>query len=247
MVWLGARSRVACGPNSPWVRLACGSLSISSILFPSLARAPAKWWQVEVLPTPPFWFRSTMETAGINAPLPGEGSGGPPAAPDEQPRGRRTSRGRAGPSLPIGNRADRRTAFSLPGEGRCQGGDLMGTGAGGFPGKRSGGPSGRDRPPTPPADALHFPGKEQPRSGNACPPRRRLTGPAPPPPGPSARASIPASRASRAGRDRPDTPSVPPPRAAPAPGGHRPTTPAPAASPVRAPPGAGGSPHTGAA
>ena len=48
------RSSVAWGPKSPWVSDACGSMSTSRTRRPSLAKAPARWWHVEVLPQPPL-------------------------------------------------------------------------------------------------------------------------------------------------------------------------------------------------
>ena len=50
----GRQSSVAWGPKRPWVSDACGSMSTSRTRRPSLAKAPARWWQVEVLPHPPL-------------------------------------------------------------------------------------------------------------------------------------------------------------------------------------------------
>ena len=190
-----------------------------------------------------------METAGINIPLPGEGSGGSPTAPDEQPRGRCTSRRRAGPSLTIGNRADLRTPFSLPGEGQCPEASTMRTGASGFPGKFSGRSSDLDGQPKHLADALHFPGKDHSPSSET---RFHI---APVSPAQLRHRPVPAlarpfrllTLQQREG-DRPGNPRGPPPRAPPAPDGHRPTAPAPAGStgPCSDPP-LTGRPRTGAA
>src|SRR4051812_34606498 len=56
----GSREAVARGPQKPCVRLAWGSLSINRTRRPSRAAAPARWWQVLDLPTPPFWFSIVM-------------------------------------------------------------------------------------------------------------------------------------------------------------------------------------------
>src|SRR4051794_2950382 len=60
----GSRAAVATGPQNPCVRLAWGSLSTSSTRRPSWASVPARWWQVLVLPTPPFWL--SMVTTGTD-------------------------------------------------------------------------------------------------------------------------------------------------------------------------------------
>src|SRR4051794_11650968 len=77
----GSSSWVATGPQKPWVRLACGSLSTSRTLRPALARVPARWWQVDVLPTPPFWFNAVM--TGMVPPWSRSGSRGVAPLPRE--------------------------------------------------------------------------------------------------------------------------------------------------------------------
>src|SRR5262249_13310512 len=63
-----ARPRIVSGPQSPWVRDACGSLSIRSTRRPAFASVPARWWQVEVLPTPPLALTRANVTAMPMAP-----------------------------------------------------------------------------------------------------------------------------------------------------------------------------------
>ena len=53
-------ARIASGPQNPCVRLAWGSASSSRTRRPWRASVPARWWQVEVLPTPPFLFRNAI-------------------------------------------------------------------------------------------------------------------------------------------------------------------------------------------
>src|SRR4051812_693970 len=57
MLSVAPMRRVASGPQNPWEREACGSLSSKRTRWPALANVPARWWQVDVFPTPPFWFR----------------------------------------------------------------------------------------------------------------------------------------------------------------------------------------------
>src|SRR5208337_708449 len=77
MVWSGGRARVASGPKNPWVRLACGSLSINSTRHPDLANAADRWKHEDVLPTPPFWFRNVMVQATGGSPWFGGRDGEP--------------------------------------------------------------------------------------------------------------------------------------------------------------------------
>ena len=83
MVELRASDRMASGPQKPWVRLACGSASIRSTRRPARENVPARWWQVDVLPTPPFWFSRATEKACM--------FGG-------RPRGLKRAAGDAGPN-----------------------------------------------------------------------------------------------------------------------------------------------------
>src|SRR4051794_34687991 len=62
MVDDGSSCLVATRPQKPWVSELCGSLSTSSTRRPSFDRAPARWWQVDVLPTPPFMLTDVMTT-----------------------------------------------------------------------------------------------------------------------------------------------------------------------------------------
>src|SRR5882724_4720867 len=47
-------ARIASGPQRPWVKDACASLSRSKTRRPALASVPPMWWQLLVLPTPPL-------------------------------------------------------------------------------------------------------------------------------------------------------------------------------------------------
>src|SRR4051812_45296312 len=60
MVSRGSRSSATSGPSSPCVRLAWPSTSTSRIFRPRRASVPARWWTVDVLPTPPFRFRNAI-------------------------------------------------------------------------------------------------------------------------------------------------------------------------------------------
>ena len=65
--------------------------------LPDLASVPARWWQVEVFPTPPFWFSRTSETAGMALSFRrGRCEARRPAPADEGPRDRCPSPGRTG-------------------------------------------------------------------------------------------------------------------------------------------------------
>ena len=56
------RARVATGPRSPGSGRPGDRCRAAGSAAPA-ASVPARWWQVEVLPTPPFWFRAvTMDT-----------------------------------------------------------------------------------------------------------------------------------------------------------------------------------------